>query len=364
MGLGKPFLPNLKDLIAAGIDPKTGLPLKLVAGTPADIAENARRAFRIMDEQNAVNRFTWMNLPDGLDGKLLERIIYYKGQGAFFYWEELQQFFFLPFTLAAGLDLYGRYKSIKPIPFMGSLDDKGASDLGISYEVQYGIQLQAQNSADLKGKAVLLRDYTQQLSQTILPRAMLQEWVLQNMGELVAFLRTRLIKGTGIDGLKCNSADQVGEVKELARGMIDAALRGEPFMGISGSKIDLDSLDKSGGSEMRAEDYLIALQALDNIRLGFYGLDNGGIFEKKAHITNQELAMNSGSVGLVLEDSLSNRKEFCDIVNSIWGLGIDVEVSETVTGMDRNRDGMVEDDPTAPVETPEEEGEDDSALQS
>ena len=171
----------------------------------------------------------------------------------------------------------------------------------------------------------------------------------------MGFLRTKLLIGTGINGMKCNSADQRQDVKDLSRAIQKAASEGDPFCGIIGTtSIELQGLDKSATSGMRAEDYLIALQALDNIRLGAYGLDNGGIFEKKAHITNEELAMNSGSVGLVMQDGLSNRREFCDIINSIWGLGIDVEPSETVTGMDMNMDGEVADDPTTPTQTPEE----------
>lgn len=358
-----PFMPNLQDLIAMGFNPKTGLPIKFDKGTGEDTVSMARRMFRIIDEQNAVNRFNWINLPDGLDGKLLERIIYYKGQGAFFYWEELKQFCFLPFALSHGLDIYGRYNTIKPIPFMGTLEDKDIADIGLEYKVQYGIQLDALTPTDLKEKAVVLRDYTPQLSQNICPRFTLQEFLLNNMAENLAFLRTKLIIGTGINGMKCNSADQKQDVSDLSRAMQDAAVKGNPFCGIIGqTALELQGLDKSATSGMRAEDYLIALQALDNIRLGAYGLDNGGIFEKKAHITNEELAMNSGSVGLVMQDGLTNRREFCDIINSIWGLGIDVEPSETTTGMDANMDGEVADDPTTPNQTPEEDSTDDAAI--
>ena len=78
--MGKPFLPNIKDLIAAGIDPHSGLPLKLVGGKPEYLVEDAKRSFRLMDEQNALNRFNWINLPDGLSGNLMERILYYKSK--------------------------------------------------------------------------------------------------------------------------------------------------------------------------------------------------------------------------------------------------------------------------------------------
>ena len=73
-------------LIQAGINPKTGLPIKM-GGSPCALKEDVRKILRIIDEQDAINRFKWYNLPDGLDGQLLERILYYRGQGAFFYME-------------------------------------------------------------------------------------------------------------------------------------------------------------------------------------------------------------------------------------------------------------------------------------
>lgn len=54
-----------------------------------------------------------------------------------------------------------------------------------------------------------------------------------------------------------------------------------------------------------------------------------------------EQEMNAGNVGLVLQDSLKIRQDFCDIVNSIWGLGIWCEVSEVALGIDNNMDGVI-----------------------
>ena len=62
--------------------------------------------------------------------------------------------------------------------------------------------------------------------------------------------------------------------------------------------------------------------------------------------------MNGSSVGLVYQDALSRRKEFADIVNSIWGLNIDCVPSENVIGMDLNGDGIIADDEQASVENP------------
>ena len=100
-----PFLPNIKDIIAMGKEQKTGLPLKMTETN--ELKANIRKQLRVKDEQIAVNRYKWFNLPDSLDGELIERILYYKGQGAFFYMETDNSFYFLPYALSGSIAVYG-----------------------------------------------------------------------------------------------------------------------------------------------------------------------------------------------------------------------------------------------------------------
>ena len=88
---------------------------------------------------------------------------------------------------------------------------------------------------------------------------------------------------------------------------------------------------------------MLAMQSLDNLRLSGYGIDNGGLFEKKAHELQSEADINGGPVGLVLQDGLSIRQNFCNIVNSIWGIGIWCEPAENIMGADANGDGVMYD---------------------
>ena len=117
-----PKLPDINSLIQAGINPKTGLPIKM-GPTACMLKDNLKKNFRIMDEQNAINRYTWYNLPDTLDGQLLERILYYKGQGMFFYMKTDNSFYFLPYALNGTIDCYGRYTGVTPLPFNGTAQD-------------------------------------------------------------------------------------------------------------------------------------------------------------------------------------------------------------------------------------------------
>lgn len=50
-----PYLPNLEPFIAAGVDLKTGLPNRVTTGGPCK--ENIKAQLRIIDEQDAVNRY-------------------------------------------------------------------------------------------------------------------------------------------------------------------------------------------------------------------------------------------------------------------------------------------------------------------
>ena len=109
---------DVNTIIAAGINPKTGLPFKM-GGTDNPKKQDIKAALRIMDEQDAINRYTWYNVPKGLDGQLMERILYYRGQGAFFYMPTDETFYFLPYALSGTIDVYGRYTDITPVPFGG-----------------------------------------------------------------------------------------------------------------------------------------------------------------------------------------------------------------------------------------------------
>lgn len=342
-----PKLINPQELISAGINPKTGLPYKM--GDPnSQVQFGVKRFFDLIDEQDAINRYKWYNLPCDLSGQELERMLYYKGQLCFFYMEDLDQFFFMPYALDGTIDFYGRYNTIHPVPMTsGTTDDNKAAKAQADYlstlklKCYYGIQdIEELTYDDLMSAAVLLHDYSKELSQTITPRKYINEPIINVMSETIPFLRTALISGTGIKGVRVNDADQAQNVKEGAKTTLSAALNGEPYVPIVGN---IEFQELTDGSVLKAEEYLLSLQSLDNLRLSGYGLDNGGIFQKKAHELQSEANMASANVGLIYQDGLTIRQNFCHIVNSIWGLGIWCEPSESVLGVDQNMDGAAYD---------------------
>ena len=332
-----PKLPDLNSLIQAGINPKTGLPLKFGSSACA-LKDNLRKNFRVMDEQNAINRYTWYNLPDTLDGQLLERVLYYRGQGMFFYMKTDNSFYFLPYALDGTIDVYGRFTGTTPLPFNGTSSDGKEKPwiVGLNRKPLYGVKYDEVKESDFEKYCVLLNDYSKQISQTVIPRAQLQDPLIDTMSEMVPYMRTALMNSTGVKGMRVEDADAEANVRVAAAGVYDAAISGKPWIPITGH---VDFQELTDGTTVKAEDYMVALQGLDNLRLSMLGLDNGGIYEKKTVVTDSQMMMNYSPTSLIYQDGLTLRQNFCDIVNSLWGLGIWCEASESVLGIDKNMDG-------------------------
>ena len=355
---------DVQTLLAAGINPVTGLPLKL--GGPELCGarkENIKKNLRIIDEQDAVNRYRWYNIPGGLSSQELERLIYYKGQLAFFYMEGTDEFWFMPYALDGGLDFYGRFNRVHPVPFSEGTSDEEKKRFAeqrnylstLKLKCTYDVLTEDVTREDITGRCVLLHDYTKQLSQTIIPRQQLQDGILDIMADCIPFMRTALLNSTGIQGMRVQTEDEQSNVVAASKLIDRAAINGEKYVAIVGNA---EFQDLTGGDVAKSEEFLLAMQALDNFRLSTYGIENGGLFEKKAHTLQSEQDMNTSNTGLVYNDGLLIRQHFCDIVNSIWDLGIWCEAGESVTGMDMDGDGMAMDETdqsgTAEGEQPQE----------
>lgn len=351
-------LPNVEPSIAAGIPLKGKNNLKSVKeliefGNSTNWRkENVRKQLRVLDEQDAVNRYKWYNLPCDLSSQELERLIYYRGQLCFFYVPEIEQFIFSPYALDGTIDYYGRYNTIHPVPWAEGMEKDKKSPLSVylankKLDVLYGIPTEDEDLIKWADKfadgtaCVLVHDYTKQLSQNIVSRQILQDPLLDIMADCIPFMRTSLLANTGVKGLRVSTEADYPNVLDANAAFEKAALEGQQYVPIVGS---VDYQDLTGAAALKAEEFLLAMQGLDNYRLSLYGLENGGLFQKKSHMLEGEMAMNAGKAAIPLNDGLTIRQNFADIVNSITGLGISVGVAEEVIGADMNGDGMAYDD--------------------
>ena len=324
---------------------------------PNDLKEEIRKSLRIIDEQTAVNRYKWIGLPKGLNENLMERVLYYKGQGMFYKLDDT--FYFLPYVLSSnhtktdtGIDVYGRFTGVSPLPFNGSTSDKEGKPIleGVEFTPVYEpILLKdilnntlGENKRLTEKSCVLLHDYTKQRSELNIPRQEINDAILDVMADCIPFMRTALLNATGVQGLRIATEAEAANILQASNAINRAALNGDKFVPVV-EGFELQEL--TGGSVGKAEEFLLAMQSLDNFRLSTYGLDNGGLFQKKSHMLEAEQELNAGSVGLINDDGLRLRQYFCTIINTIWGGTEDLEFmwcipNETTLGVDMNGDGV------------------------
>lgn len=344
--MARASIPNVQDYVQAGIDMATRFPSRIVdADYP--IKNAIKTALRIKDEQQFINRFVWYNLPNGLTGDLIERILYYRGTGCFFYVSATEKFYFLPYALNGEIDIYGRYLDIKPITFRGPNQDKDEKNKmkyflteDFKLDPVFDVQIEDLDEEELTKKCVTLYDYTKQYSEKIIPRKDLNDPIIDVEADMIPFMRTTLQNQTGIEGVRVNNEDEQHNV-DIMDGVIKAgALNGRRYIGMI-APIEVQELSEA--SVGKAPDYMQGMESIDNFRLSLMGIDSSGLFQKKAHMLETEQAMADGSTNLIMQDALKHRQRFCDIVNSLFGLGIYCDTSEALLG-DKNMDGFIQDD--------------------
>ena len=358
---GVPKLIDPAPYIKAAIDPKTGgrlMPPSTTLGETSPIKDAFRLALRIRDEQDAVMRYTWYNLPDGIDGELIERMLYYRGQLAFAYIKEVDRFMILPYTLtgskdnASALDEYARYDTIKLVSFSGTdnVKDRPAEDAkrrslctilsALEFNVRYEVIPYQLEVKDIEESAVILKDYTSQLSEVNIPRREIQDPILDFEAACFAYSNTAMINSTGVEGMRVSNEDEKENVFAMNHSMERAALNGQKAIPLVGP---IEFQELTGGKVGTADEFMVMAQAIDNFRLSLYGLENGGLYQKKTYVNDSQTQMNDSNPSGVYHNGLMIRQKFCDIVNSIWGLGIACEASEFDSGVDLNGDGTTDD---------------------
>jgi hypothetical protein len=228
------------------------------------------------------------------------------------------KFYFLPYALSGSVDVYGRYMGVTPLQFAGGTtsNEKGKEKPWINgllkkpvYEVPFEIDEKL-----LEDGCVILKDYTPQLSETIIPRQILQDGLLDAMAEAIPMARTSLIANSGVKGIRVQGEGDALNVLNASKTIEQAAMNGQPYVPI---QANTEFQELTNGNVLKSEEYLLYMQALDNYRLSLYGLSTGGLFQKKSHMLEAEQDMNAGHARLSYDDGLVNRQKFADIINSI-----------------------------------------------
>lgn len=332
-------LTDIHALLAAGIDPRTGLPIKLT-GKKDSLESDLKKLLRIKDESEFCNRLRWWNTGLTISSAMLERFLYYKYKLGFFWFNG--QFWVMPVTLSGtgSLDFYNLENEVTPVPY----NDSASADMK---KVLSSIKLKVVKEPmltvspqDFENSCVIIRDYTPQSDiNSGIPRATLQEGVLSLEAGILPYMRTNLMNNTGVMGIKVTDQTEANQVLEAANAVDEAAKAGSPWVPIL-QQLDRQPLNNGGSSD--SSTYLQAYQAVDNLRMSFLGINKSGIYDKSQYVNTMSSRQNT-PVQLSLTDALQCRQDACTLINSVWPLGITCELTESVLGTDYDGDGLASD---------------------
>lgn len=324
----------------AGIDPATGRPLR--EQDICDLKSRMMDLLSVKDLQTAIHRYKWYNLPSGLTTEDLERMLYYKHRVNMFYSRINEKMYILPYALSGSIDCYGKYLGITPVCLGSTEDGKSRPFIeGLVLKPIYDYNDIDENS--FEEGAVILMDYTPLgvSSQSATPRAYLQAGIIEAEAEALPFARTNLIANSGVKGMRVPEEDAQADVIQASKAVTRAALTGKPWIPIKGMQ---EFQDLTSNGHMATNEYSAYMQTLDNLRLSAYGLSTNGVQTKAAHMLETEQDRNANNDSLVYQDGLALRQHFCNLANSIWGLGIWCEPAQTMTGVDTEGDGDLYDE--------------------
>lgn len=290
-----------------------------------------------------IERFEWKNLPPSLPSDIIERVLYFRFKGAMFYLAN--RFHFLPFTLKGDIDSYGRYIEITPVLFTGQWKSSGdgqfSEDIafmaGKSYNVVYDAPGDASEGEDSGGgenaaktapnapedKAVILTDSSLEVSQDYTPMEYMIRPIVEQLVDILVLVNMDLITSAKVFYIVAKDADQKAAIEKEFQDLDRRILNGKRVVVVTAA---LELKELVGSNLKDSARYFQSYQSIDNLRKDLIGMESGGTFLKQEHMTESETATNSNGGSAILNNALRMRKDFCKIVNKVFGLSIDVEI--------------------------------------
>lgn len=300
----------------------------------SNLMEEMRILLRLNDESDAIGRFNWIDIAEGIEmtSDDIERLLYFRGQLIFFYNANNSKYMITPFA-GSGIKFNGKFSKATPVPIAleSEVDNYEAQkqllediELTILYEIPSAEELEK-----IGGKekcCVIIRDYPPQLnSNNIIARYTINDPLLTIEAEIFPTARTARFLATGVKGLRINDESEVDNVNDANSKLEDAVLSGDAYIPITGKA---DFQDLQTGQATKGEDYMLALQTLENFRLSTYGIENGGLFNKKAHELESEESINAGPVEGRLVRSLNCREDAMKIARAVFGIKMRCVISQ------------------------------------
>lgn len=316
------------------------------AVTPNPIRYNLNydSLFAIMREQNMVEtleRYMWTNIPFGLTQDLIERLLFFRGKGVLYFNDKVEKFQFLPFALNGVIDEYGRFTKCNTLPFTGVDEEDAAKkkggkkkmqtlvyeDLEIVYDLPYNEET-FKMAKEKKTVGIILNDNSLAVSQQPIIRSNYVKPVLHMMATLMQIINTAMYGNADHSVLKVENESEFESINQQINAINFDILRGRRFTPVIG-KLPIEPIKTSNTANL--EGLFGTFNSLTNFLKSITGVANAGVFDKKAHLLQEEQKLNGSNSDDIYYNGLRLRQEFCLMVQAYYNYPIWCESKRGMT---------------------------------
>lgn len=297
---------------------------KILRQSTNDYAIGMSKFFLMKELKEYVSRFEWKNLPPGVNANILETMLYYKGQLAFF--KVAEHYYILPFVYTGPINHYGVQEKLIPISFNGTVEDDINNITKFAGEKIAYVYEKADMDDPVEDVAVVLRAGSGMFLSYSIPPVLITEQIRAKLVENLILIRNNLILSQPIKYINVMNEAAAKSIQLQVDTMLNDILNGNVVQTIVGN-LTLEDINTEV-SKLVPQQLWQSLESLNSLRLDYLGILNNGVFEKRERFLTDEIAGKQATARLLLQDDLNNRKIFCKLVNKVFGLNVSVDINK------------------------------------
>ena len=282
--------------------------------------------YAIMREQNkneTLERYMWLNLPYGLTQDLIERVLFYRGKGVLYYNDNVGKFQFLPFALNGRIDEYGRYMRVNTLPFTGVTEENKKKkekrlvyeELDIVYDLPYNEETLSLARSG-KPVGIIINDSSLAVSQQPIIRSNYVQPVLRMLATLMQIINTAMFGNADHSLVQVENEGELDEINRAIEAINQDILEGKRFTAVAGT-FPITPIKTSNTANL--EGLFGCFNSLTNFLKSITGVANAGVFDKKAHLLQEEQKLNGSNSDDIYYNGLRMRQEACLLIQAYYG---------------------------------------------
>lgn len=299
---------------------------KTIGPNPLDLNLKYDSLYSIMRHQNMIEtleRYMWINVPFGLTADLIERVLFFRGRGVLYFNDKVDKFQFLPYALNGQIDEYGRYLKCNTLPFTGmDTTEKGKKkpqnaiyeNLELVYDLPYNREM-LEGIRQRKTVGIILNDNSLGISQQPIIRSNFVQPVLHMMSTLMQIINTAMFGNADHSLIRVENEGELKSINEQINAINLDILKGKRFTAVT-SSLPIEPLKTSNTANL--EGLFGTFNSLTNFLKSITGVANAGVFDKKAHLLQEEQKLNGSNSDDIYYNGLRLRQEFCLLIQAYY----------------------------------------------